>query len=205
MASSAPIQVLAMVDNSDSRLTVRESLAAMQGVSLADEATNEAEALQKLMDKHVDVVLLDLRLQDVDGIQLTRQIRQSHPTVRVLIATAFRRAADIFAALDAGADGYVLKGNQTGLEVAIRSVRLGAVWLDPGIATQVLEAMVSKTALGNVPHRTLPTGRIPIPLWPHEKALLNEVAASQCADGICMVDPAFIKKLRHFAPVQGDS
>jgi DNA-binding NarL/FixJ family response regulator len=203
MDSSESIQVLAMMGNAESRLALREFLAGIQGVSLADEAINDAEALQTLSDKHVDVVLLDLSLRDVNAIELTRQIRQSHPTVRVLISTAFRRATDIFSAMDAGADGYVLKGNEKGLEVAIRTVRLGAVWLDPGIATQVLEVMVSKTALGNPVTRTLPTGRMPIPLWPQEKDLLNEVAGSSCADGVCMVDPAFIKKLRRFAPVDG--
>lgn len=202
MANSASIQVLAMVGKDESRHTIRESLAGIQGISVADEATSEVEALQKLKDKHVDVVLLDLGLQDVDGIHLTRQIRESHPTVRVLISTAFRRASDIFAAMDAGADGYVLKGNHEGLEVALRSVRLGAVWLDPGIATQVLEVMVSAYTLGASAKRTLPTGRMPIPLFAHEKDLLNKVAASNCADGVCMVDPEFVKKLRRFDPAQ---
>ena len=200
MATSTPIQVLSVLGNDETGLSLREFLGGLQGISLADEASNEIEALQKLNDRHVDVVLLDLSLPDVDGIRLTREIRQSHPTVRVLISTAFRRATDIFAALDAGADGYVLKGNHKGLEVAISSVRLGAVWLDPGIATQVLEVMVSQTILGKAATRTLPTGQMPIPLWPHEQDLLNKVAASNCVDGVCMVDPSFVKKLRRYAP-----
>jgi len=202
MAGSVPIQVLPVVSNDAGGLTLRQFIAGIPGVSLAGEATNDTEALQKLQDKDVDVVLLDLGLRDVDGIQLTRQIREAHPTVRVLICTAFRRATDIFSAMDAGADGYVLKENHQGLEVAIRSVRLGAVWLDPGIATQVLEVMASQTGSGKSAPRTLPTGLMPIPLWPHEKDLLNKVAASNCADGVCMVDPAFVKKLRQFAPQQ---
>jgi DNA-binding NarL/FixJ family response regulator len=198
MANSAPIQVLAIVGNDESRHTWRQFFAGVQGVSLADEASSEAEALQKLDDKHLDVVLLDLSLHNVDAIQLTKKIRQLHPSVRVLISTGFRRASDIFAALDAGADGYVLKGNDKGLELALSSLRLGTVWLDPGIATQVLDAMMSPAGLGST--RTLPTGLMPIPLFPHEKDLLNKVAASNCADGICMVDPDFVKKLRRFAP-----
>ncbi len=179
---------------------MRELLAGLQGITLADEASNEIEALQKLKAKHVDVVLLDLSLQDVDGVRLTQLIRKSHPTVRVLISTAFRRAADIFAALDAGADGYVLKSNNEGLAVAISSVRLGAVWLDPGIATQVLEVVESQASSVTAPMRTLPTGLFPIPLYPHEKNLLNKVATSSCVDGVCMVDPAFVIKLRGYAP-----
>src|ERR1019366_4706897 len=106
MANSTTIQVLSIVSNDDSRLNLREFLAGIAGVSLADEATNPSEALQKLENKYVDVVLLDLAAQDVDAIELTRQIRQSHPSVRVLITTASNKPEDIFAAMDAGADGY---------------------------------------------------------------------------------------------------
>jgi DNA-binding NarL/FixJ family response regulator len=134
----------------------------MPTVSVVDEATSETDARRKLQEKHVDVVLLDLSLQNLNAIELTRQIRQSHPTARVLICTGFRRVTDIFTALDAGKDGYVLKENHKGLEVAINSVRLGTVWLDPGIAAQVLAVMASATTLGRTGTRTLPTGRIRI-------------------------------------------
>lgn len=160
---------------------------------------NPAEALQKLEDKHLDIVLLDLAGQDEHAIELTRQIRKSHPTVRVLVTTASNKPEDIFAAMDAGADGYVLKGNRRGLEMAIRSLRLGTVWLDPGIAQQVLEAMVQASSSGSK-KRTLPTGLLTIPLMPDERELLSAVASSSCVDGVCMVDPSFVKKLRRFAP-----
>jgi DNA-binding NarL/FixJ family response regulator len=199
MANSTTIQVLSIVSNDDSRLNLREFLAGIAGVSLADEATNPSEALQKLENKYVDVVLLDLAAQDVDAIELTRQIRQSHPSVRVLITTASNKPEDIFAAMDAGADGYALKGNHQGLEMAIRSLKLGTVWLDPGIAQQVLEAMVTASSSSSK-KRTLPTGLLSIPLMPDEKELLHAVASSSCVDGVCMVDPAFVRKLRRLAP-----
>ena len=104
--------------------------------------------------------------------------------------------------MDAGADGYVLKGNNQGVEAAIRTVRLGAVWLDPGIATQVLEAIVTESSSHKIKTRTLPTGYMPIPLLPEEKAVLNKVAGSNCVDGVCMIDPEFLKKLKRFDPAQ---
>jgi len=198
MTTPAPIQVLALLNNDEGTAALREFLATDTGVTVSGNASTEPEALQKLKDGHVDVVLLDLAVREVDAIRLTREIRQSHPAVRVLICTAFRRSTDIFEALDAGADGYVLKGNHAGLDNAIRTVRLGAVWLDPGIATQVLNVM-SNSILGKPASRTIPTGRMPIPLFPHEKALLDKVAASNCTDGVCMVDPDFVKKLKRFA------
>ncbi len=200
MAPSTSIQVLLVTGNDEDRLSLRTLVAGLPGIALADEASNEVESLRKLNSKHVDVVLLDLSLKNLDGVRLTQLIRKSHPTVRVLISTSFRRATDIFAALDAGADGYVLKGNNDGLAVAISSVRLGAVWLDPGIATQVLEVVESQASSGKTPMRTLPTGLFPIPLYPHEKNLLNKVATSNCVDGVCMVDPDFVMKLRGYAP-----
>jgi len=136
-------------------------------------------------------VLLNLPAQNVDGIELTRQIRKLHPSVRVLISTANNKPEDIFAAMDAGADGYVLEGNEIGLEMAIRSVRLGTVWFDPGIAAQVLDTIVS--ASSNSSTRILQTGLLVLPLMPDDKSLLSNVAASSCKDGICMVDPSFVK------------
>jgi DNA-binding NarL/FixJ family response regulator len=202
MAGSVPIQVLTMLGNDQSSTLLRNSLAKIQDLSLADEAAYEAEVLQKLKQRRFDVVLLDLSLRDVDVINLGRLIRQSYTTVRVLILSSLGRSSDIFAAMDAGADGYVLKGNLKGLESAIRTVQLGAIWLDPGIAAQVLEAIVSETSSYNGKMRTLPTGFLPIPLAQNEKDLLTKVATSDCVDGVCMVNPDFLKKLRRFDPAQ---
>lgn len=194
------IQVLAVDGDSESRLALEKFLARMPGMLLAAEADCASAALKKLAENKIDVALVDLRLPDTaGGIDLTKQIRKSHPEVRVVIFTASHTPEDIFSAMDAGADGYVLQGNLSkALEMAIRSVRLGAVWLDPGIAKQVLEAMQTATITKST--RVLPTGMFALPLLPNEKALLNEVATSNCVDGVCMVDPAFIKKLRRFAP-----
>lgn len=199
MASSAPIQILSIESDDHTRLALRTFLAETPGMSLSGEAINATEALSKLKEKHIDVVLLDLAGQNLDHIDLMRQIRAAHPSARVLIFTATETANDIFTALDAGADGYVLKGSVFDrLENAIRSVRLGTVWLDPGIAKQVLE--ITAAGPNSASPRELPTGLLRIPLNPDEKALLSEVASSNCVDGVCQIDPSFLKKLRRFAP-----
>jgi DNA-binding NarL/FixJ family response regulator len=109
--------------------------------------------------------------------------------------TASDDEADIFDALDAGADGYVLKAEYTkNLETAIRSVRLGAVWLDPAIARVVLRAAqrpASKRQNDKVE---------PIKLSDEEKSVLGQVAKSNCQDGVCLVDPEFLHNLRRFSP-----
>jgi len=200
MTSQSSIQVLVVASNEEDRRTLRDFLLEKPGLSLAEEATNSEEALQRLNTKQVDVALLELEARNAADIELTRQIRKSHPNVRVLISTDSKTPEGIFALMDAGADGYVLKGNDVGLEKAISTVRLGAVWLDPGIAAQVLDAMVSAPPST----RVLQTGMMTLPLMPNESQLLSEVATSSCTDGVCMVDPSFIRKLRRFAPASGE-
>ncbi len=198
MTSQTSIQVLVLASADEQRHALRDFFSSKPALTLKAEATNPSEALQHLNTKQVDVALLELGAADAEGIELTKQIRKSHPAVRVLISTASNTPENIFAVMDAGADGYVLRGNEIGLEKAISTVRLGTVWLDPGIAAQVLEAMVSAPPST----RVLQTGMMTLPLMPDEKQLLNEVAASNCTDGVCMVDPSFVRNLRRFAPGQ---
>ncbi len=198
MATAAPIQVLNVLSNDSSSRAIQTFLSALVGIAVSAETSSQEETLQNLANQTVDVVLLNLPAPNIDGIELTRQIRKLHPSVRVLVSTAKNKPEDIFAAMDAGADGYVLEGNETGLEMAIRSVRLGTVWFDPGIAAQVLDTIVS--ASSNSSTRILQTGLLVLPLMPDDKSLLSNVAASSCKDGICMVDPSFVKKLRRYAP-----
>ncbi len=114
--TSQSIQVLVFASNDKDRSVLRDFLLEKAGLNLAAEATNSEEALQGLKTNHVDVALLELEAQNTDGIELTREIRKSHPTVRVLISTDGKTPEGIFALMDAGADGYVLKGNSVGLE-----------------------------------------------------------------------------------------
>ncbi len=196
MSNHNSLQLLSVESNDASRSALKETLSKIPDFVLAAEATNAADVLQKLQSLKIDVVLLGLPDVD-DAIVLSKQIRQSCPGVRVLIFTASDSPDDIFAAMDAGADAYVLKENLSKvLENAIRSARLGAVWLDPGIARQVLQVMEAPPA---EPSRILPTGFLRMPLMPHEKSILSEVAAGDCKDGVCLVDPAFLRKLKRFS------
>jgi DNA-binding NarL/FixJ family response regulator len=139
------------------------------------------------------VILVDIGLPDIDGIELTKEIKLFLPDARVLMLTASDDESDIFDALDAGADGYVLKAEfGKNLETAIRSVRLGAVWLDPAIARLVLKA--TQRPLSKRQQKVEP-----IALSIEERTVLGHVAQSDCQDGVCLVEPGFLKKLRRFA------
>lgn len=197
MSNEKSVRVLSIGSDPDSKEKLTQFFARFSDLSLVA-LVDDSDALKHLQQETVDVALLDLGFSDTDAIELTKHIRAAHSDVKVLIITASDSPEDIFSALDAGADGYVLKSNISEvLETAIRSIRLAAVWLDPGIAKQVLQVMEVKAA---TPSRVLPTGVMKIPLLPDEKSLLVEVASSSCKDGVCMVDPSFVAKLRRFSP-----
>jgi two-component system NarL family response regulator len=190
-----PIEVFFVEDNEVIRFCLRSFLKKIPDFILVGDAADGAIALEKIKQVHPTVALVDIGLPGLNGIELTKNLKSSVPGLRVLILTASDDPNDIFASLDAGADGYVLKGDFSDtLEMAIRSVKIGAVWLDPGIARQVLD-MTQRTltpavrrALGPMPQ-----------LSEQEEQVLNGVAASNCKDGVCLIDPAFLHKLKRFS------
>lgn len=200
MPTHATINVLFIESVSEGKNSMQQAFADVADLQVVAGGVQPSKDLKELTDNNIDVVVIELTSGSADGVELTKRIKTSHPNVRVVIVTARALPQHIFAAMDAGADGYVHTGQSPSvLETAIRSVRLGTVWLDPSIAKQVLEAIQSSAA--NSKSRILPTGYLPFPLRPEEKSVLDEVAASNCADGVCMVDPEFVKKLRRFARI----
>ena len=141
------------------------------------------------MDKKPQIAIVDIGLPSLDGIEVTRQIKKAIPNLKVIMLTASDSDRHVVEALDAGADGYVLKevfGDR--LEMAIRSVRIGAVWLDPAIAKRLL--VLAREAPGE---KRQPAGVGA--LSAEDVSLLGAVAESGCADGMCLVEPGFLKKL----------
>ncbi len=194
MSNQNQIKVLSVGSDVEHRRALQASFASAEDIVLSAEADDQEQALSELKGKSVDLALVDWG-PETDGVGLTREIRSLHPAVRVLVITASDTPEDIFAAMDAGADGYILRGNVANvLEDAIRSVKLGTVWLDPAIAKQVLDAIQHAPSSG----RILATGMLVIPLYQEEKELLRMLAETTCRDGVCMVNPDFVRKLRKY-------
>jgi len=197
MTTQSTIQVLSVERSDDSVSGPRPVLWKIPGLTIIV-AADSSDALQKLQENQVDVALVDLAAPGIGGIELTKLIRKAQPKVRVIISTSSDSPEDIFEAMAAGADGYVLKENSANvIEIAIRSVKLGTVWLDPGIARQVLHLMETATTTNS--SRMLQTGLMRIPFLPDEKNLLTKVASSNCTDGVCMVDPNFVARLHRLS------
>jgi DNA-binding NarL/FixJ family response regulator len=190
------IDIFFVEDNEVIRFHLRNFLKRIADFSCVGEAHDGEEALDAIKRAQPSVALVDIGLPGLNGIELTKSLKSLVPGLRVLMLTASDSQSDIFDSLDAGADGYVLKGDfSVNLEMAIRSVKVGSVWLDPGIARQVLE--MSRRQLTPTVERALDPSIAH--LSKQEEDLLNGVAASNCKDGVCLVDPNFLKNLKRFS------
>lgn len=128
-------------DHEITRMGLKLTLEQHTGIQVVGQAEDGAEGISLVERLKPSVVLMDIGLPRLDGIEATRAIKQSAPQTRIIMLTSHDNDRDIFAALSAGADGYCLKETATRqLALAIATVSEGAAWLDPGIAARVLKA-----------------------------------------------------------------
>jgi NarL family two-component system response regulator LiaR len=167
---SERIRVLIADDHVVVRKGVRALLATEPGLEVVGEATNGAEAVGAAERLDPDVILMDLVMPEVDGIEAVRRIMSARPQSRILVLTSFATDDQIFPALKAGALGYLLKDSSPeDLIQAIRQVHRGESSLHPTIARKVLQE------LSRPPQRP-PT---PEPLTEREMEVLRLVAQGQ--------------------------
>jgi len=134
------IRVLIADDHTIVRSGLRLLLEAEPDIDVVGEALEGREALN-LVEKHLpDVVLMDIAMPGMDGLEATRQIKDSWPQVKVLVLTMHRSDEYLFEMLKAGASGYILKGAETSdLIHAVRVVGRGEVFLYPTMAQKLVE------------------------------------------------------------------
>jgi DNA-binding NarL/FixJ family response regulator len=139
-AEVSPVRVLVADDHPMFREGVRTMLAATADLDLVAEAGDGTQALEHLAHHEVDVALLDVNMPGMSGIELAGTIAAGFPDVAVLILTMFDDDASVFAALRAGARGYVLKdAERDDLLRAIRAVAQGEAIFSPSVASRVLD------------------------------------------------------------------
>ena len=107
-------------------------------ITLCAEAADGADGIKKARELNPDVILMDLGLPNIDGIEATGRIKDFNPDVKILIFTSRDSDNDVFEAFKAGADGYIMKGATPEQTIsAIKSVYEGIGWIDPAIARLV--------------------------------------------------------------------
>ncbi len=138
------LQVLIADDHPIFRNGMRALLSSIAGIEVAGEATTEEEAVELADKLQPDVILMDLQMPDGSGIEATKRILESSPHIRILVVTMFEEDELVFAALRAGARGYVLKGaGPTEIVRAIQAVGSGEAIFSPTIAQHLLAFFVT--------------------------------------------------------------
>lgn len=132
-------RVLIVEDHQMTLVGLKMLLEKNNAVEVVGEASNGIEAVQLADSTQPEVILMDIGLPEMDGIEATQKIKQSHPGVRIIMLTSKDNEGDVFASLSAGADAYCMKGiSIEALTSAIEAVKEGTAWLDPGVARMVL-------------------------------------------------------------------
>lgn len=142
-----PIRIFVADDHAIIRKGIRAMLETVPDIELVGEAVNGWEAVSGVEKLHPDVVLMDLVMPDMDGIEAIRRIKAQQPKACILVLTTFAGEDKIFPAIKAGALGYHLKdASPEELVQAIRQVYRGQPSLHPIIARKVLQELASPAA-----------------------------------------------------------
>lgn len=168
------IRVLIVEDHQMTRMGLSLLLGQNDAFQQVGEAGTGIEAVEQANTHQPDLILMDIGLPEMDGIEATEKIKEVHPAIKILMLTSKEAQDDVFAALGAGADGYCMKGtNPESLFAAMQAIYDGAAWLDPTIAKLVLQQFTGGgSPQANQPDT--PTGPpIDCPLTPREMEVLK--------------------------------
>ncbi len=149
---SPTIRVLIADDHSIVRRGIKALLAQIDDVQVVGEAANGLEAVRLSKQLNPDIILMDLLMPIMDGIEATRHVTSWQPHLRVLVLTSFVHDDKVFSAIKAGAQGYLLKESEPAeLIQSIRRVHRGEPSLDPGIARKIMKEIQEEPAIKGPP------------------------------------------------------
>jgi DNA-binding NarL/FixJ family response regulator len=141
------VRVLIVDDDDLMRAGLKSVLASDESVHVVGEAADGSEAVSSTRSSRPDVVLMDVRMPDLDGIAATRALLEASPDVRVVMLTTFEEDDYIFGALSAGASGFLLKRTRPEeLIAAIHTVAAGDSLLSPSVTRRVIDRMARQPA-----------------------------------------------------------
>jgi DNA-binding NarL/FixJ family response regulator len=154
--SEAPVRVLLVDDDDLMRAGLRAVLSSDSRVEVVGEAGSGRVAVERVRTLRPDLVLMDVRMPDLDGIAATREVTSASPEVKVVILTTFEQDDYIFGALNAGASGFLLKrSGPEELLAAIQTVAAGDSLLSPSVTRTVIDRMARQPTPEIGPSRLL--------------------------------------------------
>jgi DNA-binding NarL/FixJ family response regulator len=143
------IRVLIADDQAITRSGLKALLTSLEHTEVIGEASNGEEVVQLAEDLEPDVILMDLRMPVLNGIEATRRIHRAQPHIGILVVTVFEDDTSVFPAIRAGARGYLLKNTDQGeLHRAIQTVAGGGAIFSPGIAQRVMQYLTTPVLPG---------------------------------------------------------
>ncbi len=163
------VRVVVADDHPIVRDGLRALFASVPDIELIGEAASGREAVRAAVTLRPDVLVMDLRMPDLDGVVATTEIARAAPGVAVLVLTMFDDDASVFAAMRAGARGYLVKGaSQDEISRAIAAVANGGAVFGPGVARRVLDFFTAPARPADEPFSQL---------TPREREVLDLIAA----------------------------
>ena len=141
-----PTRVLIADDHTLVRAGIRSLLDKLRGIEVVAESSNGREVLRLVAEHQPQIVLMDIAMPELNGLEATTRLTELHPDVRVVILSIYSDEEHVYQALRAGASGYLLKGASIEeLELAIRSVARGETFLSPQISRPLIDEYVRRT------------------------------------------------------------
>jgi DNA-binding NarL/FixJ family response regulator len=145
--SERPVRVMLVDDDDLMRAGLRSVLSSDDGIDVVGEAGDGRAALDEIRKLRPDLVLMDIRMPDLDGISATREVLAAEPEIKVVVLTTFEEDDYIFEALSAGASGFLLKRTKPEeLITAIHTVAGGDSLLSPSVTRRVIDRMAGQPA-----------------------------------------------------------
>ena len=181
------IRILLVDDHLLIRASLRSLLTEFAGIEVVGEAGDGREAIDLVGTLQPDVVLMDISMAGLNGLEATRLVRKEHPQVQVVVLSMHAGERQVLQALRAGAGGYILKESAPReLELAIESVARGKLFLSPGISRQVIEVF-----LGQMGEQADPLDQ----LTPRQREILQLIAEGHSSKQIAHRLDASVKTI----------
>lgn len=139
------IKILLIEDHELTRIGLKVALQKHENIEVVGESGNGKEAIKLALEKNPNLIVMDIGLIEVDGIEATKKIKEQNPEIKIIMLTSHESEKEILASLAGGADGYCLKETPPEqLYTAILSVNDGNAWLSSQVAEKVLRNLVGK-------------------------------------------------------------
>jgi DNA-binding NarL/FixJ family response regulator len=178
------INVVIVDDQKIVREGIKMILSLDDQINILAEAENGQELLELLPSKTPDIVLMDIRMPVMDGVEATRLIKEKYPNIKVIILTTFNEDEYIFKCLKNGADSYILKDSGShDIINAIKTAYTGNILLNPEVAKKLVNALTSTTA-SNMDKNTDNNNKFKL-LTPREMDVAKLIANGKSNKCIC--------------------